>query len=481
MREALSKILSGILLAISLPVLADTTFTYQGQLTDGSGPYDGQVEMDFRLYDDETGGGAIDVLTEVVDVSGGLFQVELDFGDQPYDSGLWLQVSVGGDDLSPRQRITAAPLAIRALFSDVETYWSEISDGNISYNGGRVTVGPGLLARFGVNALHDETAMLVFSGGQAAFRVNENRSVSVGTNYSATGIPDQGLRVAGATILDNTLSVGGVVNLDDTLSVGGAAILEQGLHVNGNASVGGFGDDYRLGVGTENPWATLHVVSNDEQGPFRAMVGNNDTASTAIRAYGHGGVAIGNSWGDSLVPERGLRVSGEIHMRGNWSSTQSDSKVCAEVVSGPAYRLYACPNGDSSSQRYKEDIQPLRSASERIERMQAVSFRWKDSGEADIGLIAEDMVEIEPRLVFHNEHGEIEGIKYNHLTAVLIRAMQERRQQVDAGMAAVRESHATELAARDAEIAALRRELDDQRQSYGERLTALEALLLDGE
>ena len=528
------------LLSLAGLAQAANTFTYQGQLEDGDGPIDGTVDLTFSLFDAESSGSLVGppIYRDNVDVSRGLFQVELDFGQAFDGDPVWIQIEVEGTTLSPRQRVTAVPMAKYAFSGPSgDSNW-QVSGSNIWYSDGNVGIGT------------DSPAATLEVSGSAAFGSNNtasgNSSFAAGSGVQATG----GSSFAGGGVGNEASGIesfiaggrankadgrgafvgGGIDNVADgqfsfaagrraeaqhdgsfvwasgPLSAfsssddnqflirahGGVGINtnEPGaaLHVMGDTAVGGFSEDHRLGVGTDNPWTPLHVVSNADQGPMRVMVGDNNTASTAIRAYSHQGVAIGNSWTDSGVPDRGLRVhgmtrlSGDLHIRGTWSSTQAHYKICADYGASFGtgwYYLYPCNNGESSSRRYKEDIRPLKSASELVEGMQAVSFRWKESGDENIGLVAEDVAEVEPRLVFENKHGEIEGIHYSHLTAVLVRAMQERSQAVDADLAAVREAHKAEVASRDAEIAALRQELDEQRASYNKRLAALEALLLD--
>ena len=95
--------------------LADTTFTYQGRLDSSGQPHSGTVGMDFRLYAAPTGGSALaEDLGHSVQVTDGLFQVELDFGGQPFDEGLWLDITVDSQGLAPRQPINGAPFANRA-------------------------------------------------------------------------------------------------------------------------------------------------------------------------------------------------------------------------------------------------------------------------------------------------------------------------------------------------------------------------------
>lgn len=94
---------------------ADTTITYQGRLDSGGQPYTGTAGIVFELYDAETGGVQHGpTLSESVSVVDGLFQTELDFGAQAFDTGLWLAITVNGQTLSPRQRITGVPLALHS-------------------------------------------------------------------------------------------------------------------------------------------------------------------------------------------------------------------------------------------------------------------------------------------------------------------------------------------------------------------------------
>ena len=90
--------------------------------------------------------------------------------------------------------------------------------------------------------------------------------------------------------------------------------------------------------------------------------------------------------------------------------------------------LAAC----SSSRRYKENIHAFSGGLNLVRRLQPVKYDWIDSKDADLGLIAEDVAEIEPLLVTHNSKGEIQGVKYDQLTVVLINAVKEQQKQIEA-------------------------------------------------
>ena len=86
----------------------------------------------------------------------------------------------------------------------------------------------------------------------------------------------------------------------------------------------------------------------------------------------------------------------------------------------------------SSSARYKSNIAPFVSGLGLIKKLRPVSFNWKEGGMLDIGLVAEDVAAIEPLLTTRNDKGEVEGVKYNRVAVVLINAVKEQQEQIEA-------------------------------------------------
>lgn len=94
-----------------------TGFTYQGQLMESGAPANGNHSMAFQLFDAVSGGVAKSGVfgPTNVNVTDGIFSVELDFGTAPFDgTQLWLEITVGSDTLSPRTKLTATPYALAA-------------------------------------------------------------------------------------------------------------------------------------------------------------------------------------------------------------------------------------------------------------------------------------------------------------------------------------------------------------------------------
>lgn len=103
---------------IAIAVATAAPITYQGQLQRDGSAFTGTADIEFLLYDDAIAGSIIagPVFVDNVNVANGLFQVELDFGAGAFDGNpRFLSIAVDGTTLSPRQAITAAPVAQFAL------------------------------------------------------------------------------------------------------------------------------------------------------------------------------------------------------------------------------------------------------------------------------------------------------------------------------------------------------------------------------
>lgn len=130
---------------------AGTAFTYQGHLKNNGSPANGPFVMTFKLFDALTLGSQFGATLNFdgvganpppVSVSNGLFTVQLDFGANGFNGDKrWLEITVAGTPLSPRQELTATPYAIVAAASNAP--WTT-SGTIINYTGGNAVVGTGI-------------------------------------------------------------------------------------------------------------------------------------------------------------------------------------------------------------------------------------------------------------------------------------------------------------------------------------------------
>lgn len=117
------------------PFALGTAFRYQGSLQQGSERVNGIFDMYFELYDAPAGGTFLRAVEiEEVEVTNGLFHVDLDFGAGMFNGqARWLQISVEGFSLAPRQPLTPVPYSILgATVPDGSITTSKLAAGAVS-------------------------------------------------------------------------------------------------------------------------------------------------------------------------------------------------------------------------------------------------------------------------------------------------------------------------------------------------------------
>jgi hypothetical protein len=100
-----------------------TAFSFQGRLLDGGAPASSLYDIEFRLFDAETGGNQLGPTQTFPGhpVPGGIFSVELDFGSEFTGEDRWIEIAIrpaGTGEfttLSPRNKILSAPQSVVAI------------------------------------------------------------------------------------------------------------------------------------------------------------------------------------------------------------------------------------------------------------------------------------------------------------------------------------------------------------------------------
>ena len=403
-------IILATLLIIGFPVQA--VITYQGQLQHNGQPYTGQAEMRISIWDSSVSGDELYASTQTVEVTNGLFQLDLTGYSAAMFSefSLWIEVEVldpgPATILEPRQRLSAAPQswrASRALSGDytADQPFRILGPSGAVFNAGQSLFGG---ARVGIGT--DEPRAHLSIGNDLDFW-------SLGGNHTATRPTIRGTA-------SNNLALSAADN--------------GGLHLNLDGGTGG----------------------------IRFYDGSGGTSGEVMRITGDGRVGIGLTspqWAMHIdVPVRIDKITQVRHLLLSEEVTASGTALCRRATDG------LIVNCGSSSREKKREISRLTQSDALLSSLRPVRFKWKEDGRADVGLIAEEVAEVIPELAMRNKQGEITGVNYRHLTAVLVGAWQEQQAVVTR---------------QQAEIAALQAELQAERARTEDRLAALEALFMD--
>ena len=97
-------------------------------------------------------------------------------------------------------------------------------------------------------------------------------------------------------------------------------------------------------------------------------------------------------------------------------------KVTSSIIAAGNVTAY-------SDRSLKEDIVPLSGALDIIDRLKGYRYKWKATKRASLGVIAQELREVLPELVFDNDG--ILSVDYTLLTAVLIEAVKELKQKLE--------------------------------------------------
>src|SRR6185295_1581726 len=135
-----------------------------------------------------------------------------------------------------------------------------------------------------------------------------------------------------------------------------------------------------------------------------------------------------------------IKVSNARNLVYSDISPPSDNHACVgfdEVTNG--YYFGTCP----SSIRYKTNVHTLSFGLDTIKRLRPVRFDWLSNGKPSVGLIAEEVNNVEPLLSVKNKHGIVESVNYNGVTVALVNAVKEQQSQIEAQQKLIEQQNKT--------------------------------------
>ncbi len=237
----------------------------------------------------------------------------------------------------------------------------------------------------------------------------------------------------------------------------------------------------KVGIGTDSPAARLHVKDSttairiETEGSwayteyvdsgatkysmgYRAAggehfwLGTTDIMTGAkflMRSDGDvylGGSIVGSGTGNGIL----VKNNGEVQFYSpnsgfiNGSLHVGTPLVTAVTVGGS---VSAAGFITTSDERCKENIQTVSSALEKVTQLRGVNFNWREdvaaefedmnADELQLGLVAQEVEEVVPEVVF-TSIGGYKGVSYQSLTGLLVEAIKEQRQEYQSQIDALR-------------------------------------------
>jgi predicted outer membrane repeat protein len=142
--------------------------------------------------------------------------------------------------------------------------------------------------------------------------------------------------------------------------------------------------------------------------------------------------ANGQKIGEDIEGDDGWTMDWTDHYTGEYElvarATDDDN---ASTESAPV-RVTMGPGSRGSSRRYKTCIEDLQIDQKEVLRLRPVRFQWRTTGQADVGLIAEDVAERLPDLVIYDGEGRPDGVQYEKLSVYLLGIIQMQQDRLAA-------------------------------------------------
>jgi hypothetical protein len=175
-----------------------------------------------------------------------------------------------------------------------------------------------------------------------------------------------------------------------------------------------------------------------------ALFNNTASNNTAYGVHalfnitsGSNNIGIGSFAGVNLTTESNVIVIGHAGEAGETNYIRigtegvHDETYIAGINGMPSTGNPVCINNEGelgecspSSARFKHDIESMDCASEAIFALRPVTFRYNpelhSNGALEFGLVAEEVAQIDPSLVKYNKRGEIYGVRYESINAMLL-------------------------------------------------------------
>jgi len=200
----------------------------------------------------------------------------------------------------------------------------------------------------------------------------------------------------------------------------------SGVSIANGGAGGAIGAEY-LGTGGGAAAITFH-----RPGAFAAHFGIDTDSVFRVGGWSFGNASYRVLLGDAYNNNSTILTTGQINsgqLVNSDASVYGGGQVCRSGLAFGTYVYAHC----ASLRKYKDEIQDIPFGLDTIRQIRPVQYKWNvDTMDYDIGFIAEEIAAVNP--IFGEYEGNastpLTGVKYNHLTALLAKGVQELDVQV---------------------------------------------------
>jgi hypothetical protein len=204
----------------------------------------------------------------------------------------------------------------------------------------------------------------------------------------------------------------------------------------------------RVGIGTTNPTAKLHVIgdvrvsgastfggileldaglrdiNNTVGAAGSVLISTGIGVSWSVPASGGGSISIANTATNAIHYVKFSPVSTGTTATLNVNTDRLQFNPSSGTLSATVFTSL-------SDRTQKEDIRPIENAIGIVNQLTGVRYNWKNNtNQPSIGLIAQDVEEVIPEVVVEMADG-LKSVSYGNIVAVLIEAIKEQQVRIE--------------------------------------------------
>ena len=308
------------------------------------------------------------------------------------------------DNFTVGGTLTAQTINVQTITSSIEFITGSTRNGSLAANTHQFT--GSVLMTGSLSVVTTGTELQVNAGG-----------VNIGNSLTDSHIISGSVRInPNGLFVSSSANVGiGTITPNTKLDVNGNALITGSLTTTSNLSIGGV---VTLTNGTSNriTWGTVGVAAP-----------TLTSYSAGVKLVLYDNIGVSNA-GYTIGIEAGTMffTTGVTADAYKWYGGTTQ----AATLSGTG--TFTCISlTETSSKRYKENINTLDNALYKVICLRGVSYNRKENTTKEIGVIAEEVEQILPEVINYNKENQADSVSYGRLTAVLIEAIKEQQQQIE--------------------------------------------------
>jgi septal ring factor EnvC (AmiA/AmiB activator) len=202
--------------------------------------------------------------------------------------------------------------------------------------------------------------------------------------------------------------------------------------------------------GSENNAFGDLAMENNTSGASNTAIGDDALRNCVDGSFN---VAIGDEAGTSIVSASNIiaigapgagpfaDISSTCFIGSIYNQPVSDAGTAQDTYVDQFNVLGFLP----SSRRVKHDIQPMDKASEAILALKPVTFKYNSdkAGRTQYGVIAEEVAEVAPDLVFRDNNGDVSTVRFEQIGMMLLNEFLKEHKKVEEQQATITELKST--------------------------------------